>query len=206
MMNSMRLVIFVLLLVSLQLGYADGVANIQSFFANTQTMQADFEQKVTNKSGDVVQQVKGRMQLKRPNMFRWDYHQPYEQQIISDGHEVFLYDVDLEQVTVRALDKALGATPAALLAGGTSVADNFILKNAVRKDDLDWVLVLPKHKDGSYNRILLGFRQGELKKMEFYDNFSHVTHIKFANVKQNPAIPDENFLFLPPESVDVVGK
>ncbi len=146
------------------------------------------------------------MQLARPNKFRWDYHKPYEQQIISDGQQVFLYDIDLQQVTVRSLSKALGSSPAAMLAGCDAVEKSFILKNAVRKDGLTWVLALPKDKESGFDRIILGFQDEELQKMELYDSFSHVTHITFSQIERNPALKVETFLFKTPKDVDVVGE
>lgn len=200
-----QLLLAIFLLLSSQWSIADSIANLKQFFADTQTMQANFKQVVFDQSGAKVQEVNGNMQLKRPNMFRWDYDKPYEQQIVSDGHDVFLYDIDLEQVTVRAINQALGSTPAALLAGGNAIEEGFVLKNAASKDGLDWVLVLPKNKDSGYERILLGFKADQLLKMELYDSFSHVTHITFDAIKQNPVIENTAFLFTPPEHVDVVG-
>ncbi|WP_047533896.1 outer membrane lipoprotein chaperone LolA [Methylotenera sp. N17] len=188
------------------MAYADGVSSLKDFFLNTQSMRAEFKQEVVDKQGRKVQKVEGTMQLQRPNKFRWDYQKPYEQQIISDGKQVFLYDVDLQQVTVRDLSKTLGSSPAAMLAGGEAVEKSFTLKNAVRKDDLTWVLALPKDKESGFDRVLLGFKEGQLKKMELYDSFSHVTHIAFNQIERNPALTTQTFLFTTPKGVDVVGE
>ena len=185
---------------------ADGVSSLHDFFNNTQTMRAKFSQMVTDNKGRKVQEVEGTMQLQRPNKFRWDYNKPYEQQIISDGKDVFLYDTDLQQVTVRALSKAIGSSPAAMLAGGDAVDKGFTLKNANRKDGLTWVLALPKDKDSGFDRVLLGFKDQKLRKMELYDSFNHVTHITFDAVERNPLLQDATFLFTPPKGVDVVGE
>jgi outer membrane lipoprotein carrier protein len=186
--------------------HADGVSSLKDFFLNTQSMRADFKQEVLDKQGRKVQMVEGTMQLQRPNKFRWDYQKPYEQQIISDGKQVFLYDMDLQQVTVRDLSKTLGSSPAAMLAGGEAVEKSFTLKNAVRKDSLTWVLALPKDKESGFDRVLLGFKDGQLKKMELYDSFSHVTHIAFNQIERNPTLATETFLFSTPKGVDVVGE
>ena len=185
---------------------ADGVSSLRDFFNNTNTMRAKFSQVVTDTQGRKVQEVVGTMQLQRPNKFRWDYNKPYEQQIISDGKDVFLYDTDLQQVTVRALSHTIGSSPAALLAGGDAVEKSFTLKNAIRKDDLTWVLALPKDKDSGFERVLLGFKANKLRKMELYDSFNHVTNITFDAVERNPALQDATFLFTPPKGVDVVGE
>jgi outer membrane lipoprotein carrier protein len=198
--------LLVLTLLISQSVYADGISTLKDFFLNTNTMRANFKQVVVDKDARKIQEVEGKMLLKRPNKFRWDYNKPYEQQIISDGHEVYLYDIDLQQVTVRSLGKALGASPAAMLAGGEAVEKNFTLKNAVRKDNLTWVLALPKTPESGFERILLGFNQDKLVKMELYDSFSNVTHITYNNIAQNPALADSTFLFTPPNNVDVVGE
>ena len=193
------------LLVS-QTALADGVSSLRDFFNNTKTMRAQFSQVVNDKQGRKIQEVDGTMQLQRPNKFRWDYKKPYEQQIVSDGKQVFLYDTELQQVTIRELSKTLGSSPAALLAGGEAVEKSFILKNATRKDGLAWVLALPKDKDSGFERVLLGFKADKLRKMELYDSFNHVTHITFNDVERNPILQDATFLFTPPNGVDVVGE
>lgn len=195
-----------LLILASQVAMADGVASLRDFFNSTNAMRAQFSQVVNDNQGRKVQEVQGTMQLQRPNKFRWDYAKPYEQQIISDGKQVFLYDADLQQVTVRELSKTLGSSPAALLAGGDAVEKSFTIKNAVRKDGLSWVLALPKDKDSGFERVLLGFKDQKLRKMELYDSFNHVTNITFDAVERNPILKDATFLFTPPKGVDVVGE
>lgn len=194
-----------MLLVS-NIALADGVSSLRDFFNNTTTMRAQFSQVVNDKQGRKIQEVDGIMQLQRPNKFRWDYKKPYEQQIVSDGKQVFLFDTELQQVTIRELSKTLGSSPAALLAGGDAVEKSFTLKNATRKDGLTWVLALPKDKESGFDRVLLGFKADKLRKMELYDSFNHITHITFNNVERNPKLEDATFLFTPPEGVDVVGE
>lgn len=189
-----------------QAAMADGVSSLRDFFNNTNTMRAQFSQVVNDKQGRKEQEVEGTMQLQRPNKFRWDYKKPYEQQIVSDGKDVFLYDTELQQVTVRQLSKTLGSSPAAMLAGGENVEKSFTLKNATRKDDLAWVLALPKNKESGFERVLLGFKADKLRKMEIYDSFNHITHITFEEVERNPKLEDATFLFTPPKGVDVVGE
>jgi outer membrane lipoprotein carrier protein len=185
---------------------ADGVSSLRDFFNNTNTMRAKFSQVVNDKQGRKEQEVEGTMQLQRPNKFRWDYKKPYEQQIVSDGKDVFLYDTELQQVTVRQLSKTLGSSPAAMLAGGENVEKSFTLKNATRKDGLAWVLALPKDKESGFERVLLGFKADKLRKMELYDSFNHITHITFDEVERNSKLEDATFLFTPPKGVDVVGE
>ncbi|WP_020168674.1 MULTISPECIES: outer membrane lipoprotein chaperone LolA [Methylotenera] len=194
------------LFIASQTAFADGVASLSDFFNNTNAMRANFSQVVTDTQGRKIQEVQGSMQLQRPNKFRWDYSKPYEQQIISDGKQVFLYDTDLQQVTIRELSKTLGSSPAALLAGGDAVEKSFTIKNATRKDGLTWVLALPKEKESGFERVLLGFSDGKLRKMELYDSFNHITLITFDAVERNPTLQNSTFLFTPPKGVDVVSE
>ncbi|MDI1309611.1 MAG: outer membrane lipoprotein chaperone LolA [Methylotenera sp.] len=185
---------------------ADGVSSLKKFYENTHAVKADFHQIVTDKQGQKIQEVFGEMQLKRPNKFKWNYHKPYEQQIISDGKQVWLYDTELAQVSVRELSKALGSSPAALLAGGDSLDKNFNLVNAFRKDGLDWVSTNPKDSDTGFNQILLAFKNDVLQEMDMIDSFGHQTKILFSNVVHNPVIDPKTFLFKAPQGVDVVGE
>ena len=189
--------------------WADGVAALNAFYRNTNSMRAAFHQTVKDAQGNIVQEVEGKMQLDRPNKFRWDYNKPYEQQIISDGKDVFLLDTELEQVTIRSLDQAVGMTPAALLAGGDGVDQNFNLKNIKRpmlESGVEWVQALPKEESGGFERIYIGFKEGELRYMEMVDSFKHTTAIAFKHVERNPRLRLETFLFKMPAGVDVVGE
>jgi outer membrane lipoprotein carrier protein len=184
--------------------FADGVKSLKDFYNKTHAMRAEFSQVVTDKQGRKVQEVQGEMQLKRPNKFRWDYNKPYEQQIVSDGKQVWLYDTELAQVTVRALSKALGSSPAALLAGDDTLDKNFKFTNVSQNNDIDWVKAVSTVEDSGFESILLGFKSGELKEMELIDSFGLQTKISFSNVEQNPSLDNKTFLFKTPKGVDVV--
>ncbi|MBA3697047.1 MAG: outer membrane lipoprotein chaperone LolA [Methylotenera sp.] len=185
---------------------ADGIGSLKNFYNNTHAVHANFYQLVTDKQGRKVQEVYGEMQLKRPNKFKWDYNKPYEQQIISDGKQVWLYDTELAQVTVRAIDKALGSSPAALLAGDDSLDKGFKLSNIDRRDNNEWVSAEPVVRDTGFEKILLGFNDNKLQEMELIDSFGHKTQIVFSEVEVNPVINNKTFLFKPPKGVDVVGE
>ena len=205
-MHKLKAILLSCLLTLPLAAQADGVSSLKKFYNETQAIKADFHQLVPDKQGQKIQEVYGEMQLKRPNKFRWDYHKPFEQQIISDGKQVWLYDTELAQVSVRELSKALGSSPAALLAGGDSLDKNFRLVNAYRKDGLDWVSTNPKDSDTGFNKISLAFKNDVLQQMDMIDSFGHQTKIMFNNVVHNPAIDPKTFLFQPPKGVDVVGE
>lgn len=201
----MRFAMIGLLLLPLA-AHADGISSLKNFYNNTRSVHANFYQVVTDKQGRKVQEVYGEMQLKRPNKFKWDYNKPYEQQIISDGKQVWLYDTELAQVTVRAIDKALGSSPAALLAGDDTLEKGFKLANLDRKDNAEWVSADPVTRDTGFEKILLGFSDDKLQEMELIDSFGHTTRIVFSAVEVNPTINNKTFLFKAPKGVDVVGE
>ena len=205
-MRNIKIMMSAFMLMLPPLAQADGMTSLKNFYSQTHAVRADFYQIVTDRQGRKVQEVYGQMQLKRPNQFRWDYNKPYEQQIISDGKKVWLYDTDLAQVTVQELSKALGSSPAALLAGDDNLEKNFKLVNAFRKDDLDWVSTNPKDKESGFDKISLGFKDDVLQEMDMVDSFGHQTKIVFSNLEQNPVIEPKTFLFKAPKGVDVVGE
>jgi len=194
------------LLLAAQTASADGMASVKVFYEQTKSVRAAFHQVVTDKQGRKVQEVDGEMQLLRPNKFRWDYHKPYEQQIISDGNQVWLYDTELAQVTVRSLDKSIGSSPAALLAGGAAIDKTFKLANAPRKDSLEWVSATPNDKESGFEKILMGFNGNKIQEMSLIDSFGHTTKIVFTGVEVNAALEEKSFLFKTPKGVDVVGE
>lgn len=194
------------LLFTAQNASADGMSSVKVFYEQTKSVRANFHQVVTDKQGRKVQEVDGEMQLLRPNKFRWDYRKPYEQQIISDGNQVWLYDTELAQVTVRSLNQSIGSSPAALLAGGADIEKAFKLVNASRKDKLDWVNAIPKDKESGFEKILMGFQDNKIQEMALIDSFGHTTKIVFTQIEVNPALEAKNFLFQPPKGVDVVGE
>jgi len=185
---------------------ADGVEDLKQFYQSTQAMRANFKQTVFDQKGRKVQEVNGTMLLQRPNKFRWDYQKPYEQQIISDGKQVFLFDVDLQQVTVRTVDKVLGTSPAALLAGGPNVEETFRLSRLLDFDGMQRVQAKPKQKDSGFQVVIISFDHSKLVEMRLVDAFGQSTHIVFSNVEVNPSLNTNQFLFSIPKGVDVVSE
>lgn len=198
--------LFVLLYLFAQNVSASGLERMKEYFQNIQTAQAEFHQVVTDKQGHKTQDVTGTMQLQKPSKFRWDYHKPFVQQIIGDGEKVWLYDPDLSQVTVRSFSKAVGSTPAALLAGGKEMERLFTIKDTSRKGDLEWVLAVPKVGETGFERVFLGFKGDALMEMELHDSFGNRTAITFINVQRNPKLPPDVFKFTPPADADVLSQ
>ena len=185
---------------------AGGVDRLKEYFKNINSMRAGFHQTVADSQGRKLQEVDGTMQLQRPGKFRWDYDKPYVQQIVGDGEKIWLYDPELNQVTVRELTKAIGSSPAALLAGNNEMDKHFLLKDTSRKGDLEWVLATSKDKEGEFERVFFGFKGDSLHEMELHDSFGNRTNIVFSNVERNPSLTTKSFQFKPPAGADVVAE
>jgi outer membrane lipoprotein carrier protein len=183
---------------------ADAVDTLRAFTRDVQTGRANFSQTVTSPDGAKKKTSSGSFEFSRPNRFRFAYTKPFEQLIVSDGAKVWLYDIDLSQVSVRLLDQALGGTPAALLAGGALDKD-FELAAQPSKDGLDWVLATPRAKDGTVAQLRVGFRGQDLAALEITDAFGQRSQLLFSAVQQGLPMPAERFRFVPPPGVDVIG-
>ncbi|MBY0576649.1 MAG: outer membrane lipoprotein chaperone LolA [Gallionellaceae bacterium] len=187
--------------------HAGAIEKLKTFIAATRSAQANFTQVVLDKNGKRIQSASGVMQFQRPGKFRWTYQKPYEQIIVGDGAKFWLYDVDLNQVTVKKLDAALGSSPAALLAGSNEIERGFTLKESGSQDGLDWLQAVAKTQDGSFDKILMAFNaQSELTIMELSDMFGHKTVLRFSAMQRNPKLPEQQFQFTPPKGADVVGE
>ncbi|HET9204904.1 MAG TPA: outer membrane lipoprotein chaperone LolA, partial [Burkholderiaceae bacterium] len=145
----------------------------------------------------------GQFEFVRPNRFRFVYAKPFEQQIVADGQKVWLYDVDLNQVTVRPMAQALGATPAALLAGAT-LDKEFDLKPAPATEGLEWVQATPKVKDGPIQQLRVGFKGKDLAALDIVDAFGQRSALRFTALEQNVKLSDDQFRFTPPKGADVI--
>ncbi|HEU5296037.1 MAG TPA: outer membrane lipoprotein chaperone LolA [Burkholderiaceae bacterium] len=182
---------------------ADSVDLLRDFANNVKSGRAAFTQTVTSVDGAKKKDSSGQFEFARPNRFRFSYAKPFEQQIVADGQKVWLYDVDLNQVTVRPMAQALGATPAALLAGGT-LDKEFDLKAAPPADGLEWVQATPRVKEGSIQSLRVGFKGGALAALEIVDGFGQRSRLSFSALEQNIKLPDSTFQFTPPKGADVI--
>jgi chaperone LolA len=183
---------------------SSGIDALKTFLSGTNTASARFAQMVLDRNMKMLQQATGTMEFSRPGKFRWEYHKPYEQTIVGDGSQIWIYDKDLNQVTVRRLDRALGTSPAALLAGKNEIEKNYTLSNLGDQEGLEWVEAIPKTQDTAFERVRLGFGKAGLEAMELSDQFGQKTVIKFADLERNPKLSPETFKFTPPKGADVI--
>ena len=184
---------------------ADGISDLNAFVNNISSMSSEFSQVVLDKKGLKLQDVEGVMLFKRPNKFRWDYLKPYQNQIISDGDRLYMYDQDLRQVSINPIAKVAGSTPL-LIVAGKNIEKYFTLKNLDddSNQNIKWVEAVPKEESAGFSKVILGLTENKLSVMKIVDAFEHITTISFKNAKYNVNLMDNDFLFKLPSGVDVV--
>jgi len=204
MKRSLRLgLAFSAALAALPASAADPVETLRSFVRDVKSGHADFTQTVTSPDGARKKSSAGSFDFARPNRFRFAYAKPFEQTIVGDGEKVWIYDADLNQVSSRKLGQALGATPAALLAGG-SLERDFDLAGLPAKDGLEWAEAKPKAKDGAFQAVRVGFKGGELAALEIIDSFGQKSLLRFNGFAANAPVNADAFRFKVPAGADVI--
>ena len=204
----MNKLFFVFLMLSLNV-FAEGISDLNAFVNNVSSMSSEFSQIVLDKKGSKLQDVEGVMLFKRPNKFRWDYLKPYQNQIISDGDRLYMYDQDLRQVSINSIAKVGGSTPLLIIAG-KNIEKYFTLKNIESQagdessQNIKWVEAIPKEEGAGFSKVMLGLTENKLSVMKIVDAFEHITTISFRNAKYNVSLSDNDFLFKLPNGVDVV--
>jgi outer membrane lipoprotein carrier protein len=199
-------VLAVLLALLAASAHASSIDRFKAFASATQSASAQFEQRVMDRSGRLVQEAKGRFVFQRPGRFRWTYDKPVDQVIVGDGERVWIHDRDLNQVTVRRMSAALGSTPAALLAGSGDVEKAFDLSDAGARDGLEWLEARPREKESGFERIRMGFNAAGIAAMELTDHFGQTTLLRFSGLTRNPKVDPAEFRFQPPKGADVLGE
>jgi len=183
--------------------HADAVDALKAFVRDVKTGQAAFTQTVTSPDGAKKKTSSGSFEFARPNRFRFTYAKPFQQEIVADGQKVWIYDADLNQASSRKLNQALGATPAALLAGG-SLEQDFELKALADRDGLAWAEAMPRAKDGAFQSVRIGFRGSELAAVEITDAFGQKSFLQFSKLVTNVPIPADRFRFVVPAGADLI--
>jgi outer membrane lipoprotein carrier protein len=178
---------------------------VNDFVNNIVTLESDFEQSLIDAEGTIVDRTSGTLEIERPTRFRWSYSEPYEQWLIADGLNIWSYDLDLEQATVKPQAMALVNTPALLLGGSESALQQFEFSGTTIEEVTTWVRLDPIDKSGGFNRVELGFISGDLRRMVFFDNLEQRTLVALSNVTINEPLDSARFVFVVPDGVDVVG-
>jgi outer membrane lipoprotein carrier protein len=184
---------------------AGAVDEFRAFTTQTRSARGDFSQIVVDRTGKILRESSGSFSLARPGKFRWNYVKPYAQLLVGDGQKVWIYDTDLNQVTIRPMDQTLSATPAALLSGSQDFEKVFAVEELPPGDGMTWLVARPKAADTGLESARIGFSKGILQKLEFIDTFGQRTVITISKFEKNPALGADNFTFTPPKGADVIG-
>ena len=183
----------------------EGQALVENFVYHIQTLTGRFEQSLVDVDNELIDESSGTLEIRRPGQFRWVYTEPYEQVLIADGLNVWSYDVDLMQVTVKPQAEVLSNTPALLLGGSPEALEQIEYVGSFTDRGTVWVQLRPKDGENGFNSIELGFNDGELSRMMFSDNLEQTTLIALFDVSLNQDIEANRFQFSPPDGVDIVG-
>ena len=178
---------------------------VNDFIDNVITLQGHFEQSLIDAEGVVQERSSGTLEIERPGRFRWSYSEPYEQWLVADGLNIWSYDVDLAQVTVKPQAKALANTPALLLGGSEDALSQFTFDGSMVEKGTTWVRMIPIDTKSGFERMELGFTYGQLTRMVFFDNLEQTTLVALYDVTTNEPIDNERFTFQVPDDVDLVG-
>lgn len=204
-----RLIFLLVLLLPLPApaaGRTDATESLRRFFSQVHSYTARFNQVVLDEGLNTVQESSGTLWIDRPDRFRWEYDTPYKQHIVADGRRIWVYDRELNQVTVRPLTGGLGGTPAVLLAGRGKLDDDFRVRSLGTQGKLEWTQLIPRRKDGGFEDIRIGFEHGHMRVLEMIDGFGQTTRVTLSAPRENAKLDAALFAFTPPKGVDVVGE
>ena len=203
----MRYLILILTLIASPVFGADDEAEqrLKAALKNMDNLSADFKQTLRDEDKNIVQQSRGTLKLQRPGKFAWIYTDPFEQQIVADGSELWIYDVELDQVTVKPMDQGISNAPIMILMKQADVGEQFNIIEVGQRKFLYWIELEPQARDLEYTRIFIGLEDGSLRAMELQDQFGQSTQIVFENLRLGVVHNPATFKFVPPPGVDVYG-
>jgi outer membrane lipoprotein carrier protein len=187
-------------------GHASGLAQLSAFLDGARNGRAGFTQTVTSRASPAAKASTGTFSFARPGKFRWAYEKPVQQLIVGDGDRLWVYDRDLNQVIMRRLDRALGSSPAAILAGDNALDRNFVLADDGNSEGLEFVLARPRGAESGFDSVRIGLSGNLPRRMELKDSFGNLTILVFTDFERNVALDAAQFRFTPPPGADVVGE
>jgi outer membrane lipoprotein carrier protein len=185
---------------------ADARKQLDAFSAGLQSLAGSFEQSTRASADAAVQSSTGKLAMKAPRLFRWDYQAPFEQRIVADGDNIWVYDIDLEQVSVRPQSFDESSSPLAILMDLSQLDIEFKVSEGGTRDGMDWLELRPRSAEPQFSKAELGFAGNQLRAMRVQDNLDGSTIYRFSEWQRNARLPADEFVFTPPEDVDVVGE
>jgi outer membrane lipoprotein carrier protein len=198
-----RCIILFLLVVTLSCFAGNSEESLQTQLNSNQQMSGRFTQVISSERSSKTQSSTGEFWLKKPSKFRWHYSTPYIQKIISNGEKIWVYDEDLEQVTVKKSTQSINSTPLAIILGSASIDKHFNAATLELKDDLEWMRLTPKNESSGFDYIDIGFKNGLLSRMLLQDSFGQITRLQFTDVEVQADIDDDDFDFEIPDGTDI---
>ena len=203
----MKRVLSIFLLISPFVAYASDTARtrLETFSKGLSTISAHFEQSIVGAKGSRGETSAGTLALKAPRQFRWQTTTPYEQLIVADGNRVWIYDPDLEQVSVRSQGAEEAHSPLSVLTDLSQLDHEFTATESGERDGMHWLKLVSKAKEPEFAFAEIGFDKANLVRMRFEDSLGNTTEIQFTNWQRDPKLPADTFAFTPPKGVDVVG-
>jgi outer membrane lipoprotein carrier protein len=187
--------------------FAGEAAELSSLLGQMKTMRASFTQTIYDNNDKPVQKSNGKVALERPGKFRWEVTKPMPQIIIANGERLWIYDPDLQQVTIRSLNSEAGEAPALLLSRqNTALENDYDIKVLAAEKPLHWFILKPKKKDAMFASVKMGFQGSQLKEMMLEDQIGHGTRVQFTNVEMNASLPPALFVFKAPKGTDVIDE
>jgi outer membrane lipoprotein carrier protein len=202
-----------LLIMFLGASAAQAQTPLDAYLTQLKTLRTEFSQTVTDSKGREVQSAAGRLTIVRPGKFRWELTPLVSKEgapgspqlMVADGKNLWFYDRDLEQVSVKPASSALTATPAGLLSGEGEVRQWFTVSSAGRRDGLDWVKAVPKQGDADIREAQLAFDKTDLRRMVLKDKLGQTVRLDFLKSERNPSVAESDVTFSPPAGADVIG-
>lgn len=186
---------------------ADGSSELTVLLGGIKTMRASFVQTIFDNNGKPAQTSKGQMALERPGKFRWEVKQPMPQTIIANSERLWVYDPDLQQVTIRSLKSEAGEAPALLLSHqNADLQKNYKIESIESKDSLQWFSLKPKKNDNMFESVKMAFANKQLKEMVLQDQIGHSTRVEFQKIEMNAVLPASLFIFKAPAGTDVINE
>jgi len=204
-MSFRNAVLFVVALYLSGTAAAEPDNELRSFFSNMQSLKADFKQQVFGPRQALLQDSSGQVIVQRPGKFRWDYNKPYQQHIVADGEKLWLYDVDLEQISIKPQGAAMASSPASLLSDAGQLDKQFDVLMVLRQGR-DWFELIPKQSDSGFEVLFILLDEGVISQMELKDSFGQFTRLRFENVRLNQGYGADIFGLKIPEGVDVIDE
>jgi len=199
------LIIFTVLSGSAQA--ADKAQELTGLLNGIKTMRADFTQTIYDNRGQAIQKSTGKMALERPGKFRWQVGKPIPQTIIANSERLWIYDPDLEQVTIRSLKVETGEAPALILSHqNADLEKNYQIQSMKPQGTLQWFLLKPKKNDNMFASVKMGFANTQLKEMVLQDQIGHSTRVQFQKIEMNISLPSSLFKFIPPKGTDIIDE